>query len=462
MTIVDDFKSEQNRNIIFQASNKMLLDKYKLSLNSAVLINIINAIISSMSKDAILMNNTIKLMELNTITLAKMKDYVIKNIDAINAANAANAANIDNNKVLNEVVVANAASQVSQVSQVDNTGDISSSIEADNYKTEVLTNEELLIRVKEYENKRNISNAVLANIANNIDLPPPPDANSANAANTTTNMNIIPEIIEKVFSSMNTNTSASFNKKTLIIHSYSRDWINCPQRNKLSFTINIDLQNNIIEPLKILFPKFVKDITPYIVLVITDNHKTFKYNFLYSKSSGKWDIWKLINKDNNINNNINLANKNWKISFQDYLNNDLNLGTDDIKVSQINDYNMNTYDKYDNNISIDTNIDNILMPSSADTKANTSSFYEINIDYSNILEYDEYNLNTISKYDYMQLKTYGGKYANVKVIDVNSNIGKIIISNENNLAKEDFINSSLLNYSAQYSLILTYSPRSNP
>ena len=462
MTIVDDFKSEQNRNIIFQASNKMLLDKYKLSLNSAVLINIINAIISSMSKDAILMNNTIKLMELNTITLAKMKDYVIKNIDAINAANAANAANIDNNKVLNEVVVANAASQVSQVSQVDNTGDISSSIEADNYKTEVLTNEELLIRVKEYENKRNISNAVLANIANNIDIPPPPDANAANAANTATNMNIIPEIIEKVFSSMNTNTSASFNKKTLIIHSYSRDWINCPQRNKLSFTINIDLQNNIIEPLKILFPKFVKDITPYIVLVITDNHKTFKYNFLYSKSSGKWDIWKLINKDNNINNNINLANKNWKISFQDYLNNDLNLGTDDIKVSQINDYNMNTYDKYDNNISIDTNIDNILMPSSADTKANTSSFYEINIDYSNILEYDEYNLNTISKYDYMQLKTYGGKYANVKVIDVNSNIGKIIISNENNLAKEDFINSSLLNYSAQYSLILTYSPRSNP
>jgi hypothetical protein len=77
------------------------------------------------------------------------------------------------------------------------------------------------------------------------------------------------------------------------------------------------------------------------------------------------------------------------------------------------------------------------------------------------LEYDEYNLNTISKYDYMQLKTYGGKYVNVKVIDVNSDIGKIIISNENNLAKEDFINSSLLNYGAQYSLILAYYPKSN-
>ena len=459
MTIIDDFKSEQNRNIIFQASNKMLLDKYKLSLNNVVLTNIINAIISSMSKEAILMNNTIKLMELNTITLAKMKDYVIKNIDNINAANAANAANADNSKVLNEVAVINAANNaVNAASPVDNTGD-SSSIEADDYKTEVLTNEDLLIRVKEYENKRNISNAVLANIANNNDIPPPPDAN---AANTTTNMNIIPDIIEKVFSSMNTNTSSTFNKKTLIINSNSRDWINCPRRNKLSFTINIDLQNNIIEPLKILFPKYVKDITPYIILVITDNHKTFKYHFLYSKSSGKWDIWKLINKDNNINNNINLANKNWKISILDYLNNELNLGTDDIKVSQINDYDMNnTYDKYDNNISIDTNIDNILMPRD-DTKEVASSFYEINIDYSNILEYDEYYLNTISKYDYMQLKTYGGKYVNVKVIDVNSNFGKIIISNENNLAKEDFINSSLLNYGAQYSLILTYYPKSNP
>jgi uncharacterized membrane protein YgcG len=42
-----------------------------------------NAIISAMSKDAILMNNTIKLMELNTITLAKMKDYIIKNIETV-------------------------------------------------------------------------------------------------------------------------------------------------------------------------------------------------------------------------------------------------------------------------------------------------------------------------------------------------------------------------------------------
>ena len=459
MSIIDEFKGEKNRNLIIQASNKMLLDKYNLSLRTDLLISIINTIISSMSKDAILMNNTIKLMELNTITLAKMKDYVMKNIDNINAANAANN-NIDitERPAGNESNVANNEAITAQAAQ--------NYIEDYNYnKTDILTNEELLIRVKEYEHKRIISNTILANIENNSDISSTDNttANSANSANSANAANIIPEIMEKVLTSINMNTNTEINKKTLIINSFSRDWINNPNRNKLTFTVNIDLQNNIIEPLKILFPKYVKDLTPYIVLIITDNHKTFKYTFLYSKTSGKWDIWKLVNKDNNINNYINLTNKSWKIKFLDYLNNELNLGNDDIKISQINDYKMNTYD---NNINAETNIDNILMSyndpnnlpkdNKADTKLN---MYEINIDYSNLLEYDEYKLNIISKYDYMQLKTYSNKYVNIKVIDVDNDQGKIIILNETNLMKEEFINSSLLNYGAQYSIILTYYPR---
>ena len=481
MSIIDEFKGEKNRNLIIQASNKMLLDKYNLSLRTDLLISIINTIIASMSKDAILMNNTIKLMELNTITLAKMKDYVMKNIDNINAANAVNAVNNniditerpegnernernDSNIVNNEIAISTNLLQAAQAPQAAQAAQNYSEDYGYN-KTDILTNEELLIRVKEYEHKRIISNTIFANIENNIDISSTANsANSANTANTANTANIIPEIMEKVLTSINTNTNTEVNKKTLIINSFSRDWINNPNRNKLTFTINIDLQNNIIEPLKILFPKYVKDLTPYIILVITDNHKTFKYTFLYSKTSGKWDIWKLVNKDNNINNCINLTNKSWKIKFLDYLNNELNLGNDDIKISQINDYKMSTYDN--NNINVETNIDNILMsyndPNNlpkdniADTKLN---MYEINIDYSNLLEYDEYKLNIVSKYDYMQLKTYSNKYVNIKVIDVNNDMGKIIILNETNLMKEEFINSSLLNYGAQYSIILTYYPR---
>jgi len=475
MSIIDEFKGEKNRNLIIQASNKMLLDKYNLSLRTDLLISIINTIISSMSKDAILMNNTIKLMELNTITLAKMKDYIMKNIDNINAANSTNN-NIDiterpDNNIAISAISANSV-QSSQAAQEAQEAQAAQAAQAtQNYnedyiynKTDILTNEELLIRVKEYEHKRIISNSILANIENNLVISST-DNNVANAnINAANAANIIPEIMEKVLTSINTNVNTEINKKTLIINSFSRDWINNPNRNKLTFTVNIDLQNNIIEPLKVLFPKYIKDITPYIILVITDNHKTFKYTFLYSKTSGKWDIWKLVNKDNNINNYINLTNKSWKIKFLDYLNNELNLGNDDIKISQINDYKMSTYDN--NNINVETNIDNILMSyddrnnlpkdNKADAKLN---MYEINIDYSNLLEYDEYKLNIVSKYDYMQLKTYGNKYVNIKVIDVNNDMGKIIILNETNLIKEDFINSSLLNYGAQYSIILTYYPR---
>jgi hypothetical protein len=472
MSIIDEFKGEKNRNLIIQASNKMLLDKYNLSLRTDLLISIINIIISSMSKDAILMNNTIKLMELNTITLAKMKDYIMKNIDNINAANSTNN-NIDiterpDNNIAISAISANSV-QSSQAAQEAQAAQATQNYNEDYIynKTDILTNEELLIRVKEYEHKRIISNSILANIENNLVISST-DNNVANAninaANTANAANIIPEIMEKVLTSINTNVNTEINKKTLIINSFSRDWINNPNRNKLTFSVNIDLQNNIIEPLKVLFPKYIKDITPYIILVITDNHKTFKYTFLYSKTSGKWDIWKLVNKDNNINNYINLTNKSWKIKFLDYLNNELNLGNDDIKISQINDYKMSTYDN--NNINVETNIDNILMSyddrnnlpkdNKADAKLN---MYEINIDYSNLLEYDEYKLNIVSKYDYMQLKTYGNKYVNIKVIDVNNDMGKIIILNETNLIKEDFINSSLLNYGAQYSIILTYYPR---
>ena len=423
MAIIDEFKSEKNRNIIIHASNKMLLDKYKLSLRADLLANIINTIISSMSKDAILMNNTVKLMELNTITLAKMKDYIIKNIDNIN--------NNENNSINEE-----------------NTTEYNN--EDYNNKTDILTNEELLIRVKEYEHKREISNTIYEN---NIELSSQSTNNTNNTNNT--NTNLIPEIMEKVLTSLNTNTNTNINKKTLIINSFSRDWINNPNRNKLTFTVNIDLVNNIIEPLKILFPKYVKELTPYIILVITDNHKTFKYTFLYSKSSGKWDIWKLINKGDNINNNINLTNKNWRINFLDYLNNELNLGKDDIKISNINDYKTGSYDT--TNLSIDTNIDNLLMPYNSD--ANKINLYELNIDYSNLLEYDEYKLNVISKYDYMQMKTNNNEYINIKIVDINNDMGKIIILNETNLTKDVFNNSSLLNYGAQYSIILTYYPK---
>jgi hypothetical protein len=121
----------------------------------------------------------------------------------------------------------------------------------------------------------------------------------------------------------------------------------------------------------------------------------------------------------------------------------------------VSDY---TTHKYDNE-TMDTNIDTILMPP---TRMRPQlNLYEVNIDYSNQFEYDEYRLNNVSKYDYMQLKTHRNTFVNIKVLEVDNDIGKIIMLNENNLTKEDFTNASLLNYGSQYSLILTYYPIRN-
>jgi hypothetical protein len=429
MAIIDEFKSEKNRNLIVQASTKMLLEKYNLSLNADVLLGIIQTIITAMSKDAVLMNNTVKLMELNTITLTKMKDYIIKNMNPVNPQVS-----------IEEETDANV--NIPHPEHINNRGDI-------------LTNEELLLRVKEYEHSRVITNTIVAT----IDTETNATGTGAEIATGNANAGVMPniaDIMDKVITSLNKSTNTFVNKKTLIINSYSRDWINFPSRNQLSFTVNIDLQNNVIAPLKILFPNYVKDATPYITMVVTDNHRTFKYNFLYSKTSGKWDIWKLINKDNNINNNINLLNKKWKIHFLDYLNHELDLGRDDIKISQVCDY---TTHKYDTK-SMDTSIDTILMPRNHRPQLN---LYEIDIDYSNQFEYDEYKLNIVSKCDYMQMKTANNKYVNMKVLEVNNDLGKIIMLNEmtNEMTKDDFVNASLLNYAAQYSLILTYYPIRN-
>lgn len=152
-----------------------------------------------------------------------MKDYVNKNIDSINEppsippsiGNVSSTVSLENN-INNDTVDINS-----------NNIDISN--EEYNSRKDILTNEELLIRVRDYENSRTISNTVLANIENNVDIYTTPNAINTNNTNNLNNINIIPEIIEKVLTSVNTNT----NKKTLIVNSFSRDWINNPLRNKL-------------------------------------------------------------------------------------------------------------------------------------------------------------------------------------------------------------------------------------
>ena len=290
MGVIDDFRQEKNKIAINMATEKMIMDKYNINIDKLELRGIIEQVIISICNDAILIKRIGKLIELNTIALTKIKDYIENNI--INK----NTKNTDDNEL-------KTAEEI-----IDN---------INKYNTE-----ELLSKVIELEEKRktvntlassekkaaNAANAAIENININISSVPAQTATTNASAQGTVgadtdasstlsfqpiqtsqkyslvnnvnaeNLETIAYIIEKMESIMN--NKKNINYKSLIINSYNRDWTIYNNRNNLSLSINIDLTKNIIEPKKLLMPKYVKSITPYITMTINDGKKSQRFQFI--------------------------------------------------------------------------------------------------------------------------------------------------------------------------------------
>jgi len=391
MGVIDLFKSNINKDTIINASEKMLSHKYNINIEKEKLIIIVNMIISSICADAILIKNVVKIIELNTIALTKVKDYIVNNSEK--------KINIEIPTIENE----NESTKIEDIVKYNS--------------------EELLSKVLSLEEKRNATSSLSSIQYNNTtqdDI-----AKSSNIEDIKDNSNTY-MIVEKMYDIMN--TKKKVNKKTLIINSYNRDWINNHNRNKLSFSINIDLTKNYIEPSKLLLSKNIKRKNPYITMVINDGIQTQKINFILSNITsleGGWDTWVMINEK--AQNLINLNVKNWNISFLDFRNKELDMGRDDIKICEIYD------GKNENN-------------------------FRIKIDNDDEMLFDSYNIDLLNKYDNMLLKTYDNEFSNVKISNIDNNY---LTFETTNLTKKDFIRSSLLNYNAQYCIILSYYSKNN-
>ena len=403
MGVIDDFKQEKNKKTIIIASEKMISDKYNINIDNKELLIIIENIILSICNDAILIKNVVKLIELNTIALTKIKDYVEKNI--INKKE--------------EIIY--------QPEQVER--------ELINNKYDT---EDLLSKVIELEEKRKTLNTIvnldsikepdIPNVANNIENKFNKNStyaliNNPVSSNTNDNIELVAYIIEKMENIINNKKNISY--KNLIINSYNRDWTIYDNRNDLTLSINIDLNKNVIEPKKLLMPKYIKNITPYINMIIDDGKKTQKFQFILcnaNTNNGSWDLWDMINGDqDNLNNFINLTNKDWVISFTDFLNNKLNLGTDNININRIS-----------------RTLDN--------------NQYNITIDMKDIVLFNEYYLEYNNKYDNILLKTIDDEDIILKIIEINNNV--ITVLSDKNII--DYIDGTILNYKAQYTIILKY------
>lgn len=406
MGILDDYRSPKNRGLLLNASIKMIKDKYDLVMNDDVLKKIVGNVISVISNDAILLNTSIKLPELNNMTLIKIKEYIGKQI------------------------------KLETVKEEDDMQENAIPIHEDTkINIKLSEDDELLNKMKELEEKRRLANILLDQ--NTVDDIKDADVQSAyeqapqqmpQQAQQRTDMKIATDHIYKAISERSRKT-----KKTFIVNSHDRDWVNQPARNILQFNIALDLQNNVVEPCKILFPKHVKDSTPYVNMVITDGMRVQKYNFILYKNNGDWDEWTLVSE--HTDQPLYFTHNNWKITFYDFLHKELKLGNDDIRITEVSKYTTDT------------------KPDDSEAGDAGEAFACKLMLEKKHYAYFEYRLQSIRKYDDLLLKTFSNNIAKVRVVE--NNIETIMLSGSN-LKQGDFINSKLLNCRAQYVMIFTY------
>ena len=377
MSVIDDFKSDKNINLIFNAASKMIKDKYSnVDANDNDLINITKSIIKSICSDAILIKKIVKLMELNKIALSKIKEHYDGIINRQNEP------------------------------EIIKTEEKDESMKYDS--------EQLLLKVLELEEKRSVANS-LANLQKQQSEVKESKQESYIQQSNPINFNV--KILEKLEVLSREKTKVIY--KNIVINSYNRDWCNNPNRNKLSFTINIDLLKNNIKIDRLLLPKLIKYKTSFVTMTINNNKLSQKIIFVLQTSSNEnaWDIWENINSDNI----LLITNKNWHISFTDFLNNDLDMGQDNIDIIEVED--------------------------------NLNNIYDLTINNGDKVKYDSFGVSLINKYDNILIKTNLGDNIQGKVLNINDNILSVYIEN---IEKKILMNSSLLNYKGQYTIMMSY------
>jgi hypothetical protein len=392
---MEDYRHIQNLMVLANACQKMLKEKFYITLSEDKL----HILIDEISKEVLLEYGAIKLRtnQLNNITLSKIKQLYETKMNQVqnNTSSSPNTGSTGSNGT---VTTSGTGSGPVSTSTINN-GLI---IEKD-----ILNDDMISHKLKELETRRKI----IPNYAE-----PTLDTTESQSPN----QNIIYK------SNPISITLPSMQEKTLyknfIINSLNRDWSRNTSRNNIKFNITVDMNTNIFYPQCILFPKYIKNMTPYVLMSITDHFKSIFYSFVCkSGNDAKWDTWYTVDDVEN----ISLQNKSWSIKFYDFMNNELELGHDNISVIEV-------------------------------TKNANKYLLKIQL---NANSYD----NNFSINDIICIRTYNGKVYNKQIIDYikcernSDNINTIVIEDENNeLCIDDFMDSKILNTNNQYSFIIKY------
>lgn len=352
---MESFLSLNNKTFITNACNQMLKDKFDIVLTipdlNKILANIFTNIYSQYN------NKNLTINELNKITLINLKEYMEKTIKQ--------------DKQTDNTVI----------EQINNT---------------VMDNDYISKKLKELENNRKIIPSIVSELHK--------DDNITNVlSNNPISINL----------PLSQPTNIEY--KNFIINSNNRDWFLNPDRNNININIPINIKNNLIYPECICFPKNIKNITPYVLMNISDGIKDITYTFIYKKyNDSRWDIWVPCSK--NIE-SISLNNHTWMISFYDFTDKLLEIGKDDYEILESFQISQN------------------------------DEFISLKIKYSDID-------NILSKNDYIMIRSFNGIIYKKKIYECVHN--NILIDKKECNDINDLKKGRVLNISNQYSCIFKY------
>jgi hypothetical protein len=372
---MDEYKSVQNISILSMASRKMLKDRFNITMSEDAINHLIHTTMSEVDAEySKVASLTVK--ELNNISLCKIK---------------------------------------LQASQRDQHRDPPRDPPSD---TSQPANESDIINAKlrELELQRKLVQTA-SRIDTHPDMMKHPDMISHDpyiSLLSTHNDQITLPATQPIIYNATVNEHTYY--KTFIINSINRDWIKYPQRNSLKCTVPIDMKMHKCFPDTLCMPSYVKKQTPYILMHISDGVKNIFYTFVPCSVSLDmhtfWDQWKTVDHADH----IYLENKHWHIKLFDFMNKELDLGSDDIQILEVSH--------------IDTG-------------------FKMKLDH---IEHTKMHLH-----DMIFIKTCNHKIHHKKIIGLDSDMCSVMINNDDNdINIDDFIHAKILNTTCQYSLIVKY------
>ena len=423
---MEEYKNVQNLTMVSCACANMLAEKFNVRLPEERL----KTLIHEVSKDIISEYGDVqlKVKELNNITLSK-----IKNMYQIQTS----PPNSDPPVISKE----RSFSQPSQTSHINQAAQVTQQTENQN---NVLDDDTISHKLKELEARRKIIPSVndVNNMWKTIDSVDSATHTTTHSTTHSTPHSAISLPISNSFKpnpisiTLPSNMNNKLHYKNFIINSLNRDWEKSPGRNFIKFNISFDLYNNVFYPQCICFPKHIKNITPYVLMKISDVSKSIFYSFtcLVSNVDSKWDVWYPVDDVES----ISLQNKAWSITFHDFTNNELDIGADSIQVIEAS--------KRSKNGTNGTN------------GTNKTNIFTLKIK----LDMHSYDNNFMIN-DIVYIKTCVGKTYLKKIVayektsDCDSDINIMtIIDEKNELVLEDFIDSKIMNTNNQYSIFIKY------